>query len=703
MANGLKQDFADLKAIMDNFSQYSLDKQKETEQKITEFKRQQNKEVVEAYDYAYSNQLEKSEKRLNEFRKKDAEKTAKAQAKIQEKYKKKIEDTTDANEKKRLEAQQKKELEAVEKKHKYQSKLDKLLAKDAESRANAQARDEHGNDIYSAIKNGNLKELASSVADAFSDGVGLSSLTSALATYTQALNGTITQIASKKSSIDTRLQGSKNATSAGSYWDQISKDITGAAAISPLIKQSTLADKVQSMVKQGISYNVEQRAFLATISEKVADTFNATSSSLLRLVRIQQQDSTAARLGMESALTSFLNNMYETTEYMSSIMEGIQSSLEEAEALMNKEQSVQFEYQVQKWMGSFYSVGMKQNSVSSIAAALGKVAAGDISGITSDGAGNLIVMAANNAGISVADILADGLNDSDTNKLMRAMVEYLKDIYNETKDNNVVAQQYAAVFGLSASDLKAVNNISTTDTSNIASSNLKYSNFIAQLTKMANSMYSRTSQAELLENLKDNITYSLAAGIANNPALYMVYNMAQMLKSTVGGIDFSTPLVMGTGTAQTFNVADLMSTSALGGSLISGITSILSAGGNGGITGSGLLKAFGVGSNTIVQRGTGAGTGLITTSGETYSSSGYVGNSSSGDVYSKTMTDATDSANAQVATAQEENNEATTTDINDNLLLVYRLLQDVTSGTLSFKVDMGDSSAWTQAMTPNRY
>lgn len=102
------------------------------------------------------------------------------------------------------------------------------------------------------------------------------------------------------------------------------------------------------MVKQGISYNVEQRAFLATISEKVADTFNATSSSLLRLVRIQQQDSTAARLGMESALTSFLNNMYETTEYMSSIMEGIQSSLEEAEALMNKEQSVQFEYQVQK-------------------------------------------------------------------------------------------------------------------------------------------------------------------------------------------------------------------------------------------------------------------------------------------------------------------------------------------------------------------
>lgn len=102
------------------------------------------------------------------------------------------------------------------------------------------------------------------------------------------------------------------------------------------------------MVKQGISYNVEQRAFLATISDKIADTFNATNSSLLRLVRIQQQDSTAARLGMESALTSFLNNMYETTEYMGSIMDGIKSSLEDAEALMGTEQAAQFEYQVQK-------------------------------------------------------------------------------------------------------------------------------------------------------------------------------------------------------------------------------------------------------------------------------------------------------------------------------------------------------------------
>lgn len=170
-----------------------------------------------------------------------------------------------------------------------------------------------------------------------------------------------------------------------------------------------------------------------------------------------------------------------------------------------------------------------------------------------------------------------------------------------------------------------------------------------------------------------------------------MYTMADILDSVAGGIDFSLPLYMGTGTAQTFNVADLMKVGSLSGSIVNGIASMISAGGNGGITGDGLLKAFGVGNSNSVVRGTGSG--LITTSGATYSSSGYVGNASSGDVYEKTMTDQQDTTKSQVAEAAEENNEATTTDINNNILLMYQLLQDVTNGTLSFKVDMGDTSA----------
>ena len=102
------------------------------------------------------------------------------------------------------------------------------------------------------------------------------------------------------------------------------------------------------MVNTGISYNVEQRAFLMTISDKIATTFNATNGTLLRLVRIQQQDTTAARLGMESALTAFLNNMYETTEYMTSLAEQVKGDLAEAMSLMEAKTAVSLEHTVQK-------------------------------------------------------------------------------------------------------------------------------------------------------------------------------------------------------------------------------------------------------------------------------------------------------------------------------------------------------------------
>ena len=128
----------------------------------------------------------------------------------------------------------------------------------------------------------------------------------------------------------------------------MSSRITGIAGVSPYIKQEDLANNVQAMVTSGIAFNVEQRAFLQTIKSKIADTFDATNGTLLRLIRIQQADSTAARLGMESSLTAFLNNMYENTEYLKQVSDGVKSSLEEAMSLMSAVDAVGFEYSVQK-------------------------------------------------------------------------------------------------------------------------------------------------------------------------------------------------------------------------------------------------------------------------------------------------------------------------------------------------------------------
>ena len=474
------------------------------------------------------------------------------------------------------------------------------------------------------------------------------------------------------------MQGSKNSTKYGSYWSKISSDLTSVAGISPLVKQSDIASNLQSMVTSGIAFNVEQRAFLQTIKSKIADTFDATNGTLLRLVRVQQQDSTASRLGMESALTAFLNNMYENTEYLKQVATSVKSSLEEAMSLMSAVDAVGFEYQVQKWMGSLYSVGMSSTSVSSISQALGQISAGDISGLTGSGTGNLLVMAANVAGMSIADILQNGLTDSETNRLMEAMVEYLSEIASETKDSKVVQQQIAGVYGITASDLRAASNLSSS-ISNISRNSLNYNGGISRLYQMAGSMYSRTGTGELLSNMWDNAQYSLAAGIASNPALYAVYKAAGLIDA-MGGMDLSEIAYLGTKVNLQTSLADLMRAGALGSSMLGMVGKLVTGGG--GISGLGMLTSMGVlpGMTTTVVRGSGSTGGLLS-SGSSVSSSGMISNVSGSDLQAKTVGDATDDANKQLIEAQEQAEEDTKRAVVDeHVMQIYNLLERITTG-----------------------
>lgn len=525
----------------------------------------------------------------------------------------------------------------------------------------------------------------------------------ALANFAKQLESTATEIAEAQSEIDTRLQGSKNKKSLGSYWREMSNNITGNIGISPFIKQETAIKNLQTLVGKGIAFNVEQRAFLDTISEKIANTFEATDSTLLKLVRIQQADTTAARLGMESALTAFLNNMYETTEYMTEAADAIRGSIYEASALMDADEATEFEYQVQKWMGSLYSVGFQNTQ--GLADALGKLAAGDVDSITDGGYGNLLVMAANKANLSIAEILADGLNDDETNALMQAMVEYLGGIYAETKENKVVAQQFANVYGLTASDLKAAANLASS-TTNVYKNNLDYGGMLGQLKEMANSMASRTAVGTMVNNVIENLKYSTAASIGSDPVLYTMYTVASMLDDTVGGIAIPTigAFAMGNGVEIDLEttVADIMRTGAMAGGLLGGIGKMiggLAKGSGGGFSGSGMLKAFGVSldaSNTaVVQRG--SGDGLLTTSGGADTSlSTYIGNEDGNAVKDKMLTDAKDDANQQAIQALEEAQEIGMSNIDEHIVQIYNLLNDVVLGSRNLHVTFGDTmgSAW---------
>ena len=465
-----------------------------------------------------------------------------------------------------------------------------------------------------------LSEHSKAKADAAGGGLGASivaavdTAVSALGDILAELEGDIDKIAAQKGFIDTRLQGSKdNAQFKGSYWGQLNKDMMSVGAVTPFFRQEKFAENIKSLVDQGIAFDLKQRAFLMTIQEKIANTFNVADGTLLRLIRIQQEDSTAGRLGMESALNAFLNEMYETSEYLSTVATGVRNSLEEMEALMSGAEAAEVEYQVQKWMGSLYSVGMSQEAVNSIASALGQIAAGQVDALTNGGgAGNLIVMAANQAGKNISDILIKGLTASETNELLQATVNYLADLAESSKDSRVVQQQLANVFGVKASDLIAATNLKSgpsgqNSISAVYGESMSYANMLKQLNDMAGSMYLRTSLGEMMTNVWDNGQYSIASSMASNPAAYLIYKLASLLDAAVGGIGIPSVMAVGTGVDLETTVADLMRVGAVSGGILGSLGDMIQ-GLSSSFSGQAMLTKMGIGSGSglkITPRGTG--------------------------------------------------------------------------------------------------
>jgi len=494
--------------------------------------------------------------------------------------------------------------------------------------------------------------------------IGLTSLVNSIANMSQQMMSKADQIAQYQSAIDTRLYGSStNKTFMGSYFRSLSKDVTGLAGISPLISQENFMSNIATMVSRGIAFNIEQRAAMETLKDKIATTFSSFDSSLIKLIRIQQADTTAGRLGMEAALNEFLNSMYSTTEYMTDAASDIRSSIYEASALMGATQATAFEFQVQKWMGSMYSVGMSREGIQGIASALGKLSAGDISGLTGGGASNLLIMAANKAGLSIGDILNNSLNAENTNKLLAGVVSYLGEL-GSSSSSLVTRQQLARVFGLSASDLKAISNLSEAQIAGTTETTGNYGGFVNNLYKMAGSMYGRTSIGELMKTAKDNFSYTIAAGLANNPALYATMMAANMLQDLVGGIAIPTVYALGSGVDLKTTVAQIMQTGAMSASLLQGVATMLGAGtggaGLGGVSGRQILNALGL---------TG---GSMTTLGMGTSGSVYIGGGGS-EVEQAALGSAEDKK-LEISSENPDKADVTAATINDSIWAVHTLI-----------------------------
>lgn len=464
-----------------------------------------------------------------------------------------------------------------------------------------------------------------------------------------------------QSTINTRLQGSGQSWDKGMGYAGLYNSLMSRVGINPYIKTQDMLSNLSKLVEQGIAFNLEQRTFLATVSDKIASTFDAFDSNLARIVRIQQADSTAARLGMEAFMTNFLNSMFSDTSYLNGTFDTVTQSLLEATSQLTTQGGVEFEGIIQKWLGSLSSVGLSDQTASGLAQALSYLVTGNVEALSSSGMQNLLVMAASKGGMSYADMLTRGITLDETNTLLANIVSYLQEIGNST--NQVVKNQYASTFGVSLSDVRAAQNLTSEDIKNISKTKLGYQGAISELYDQLNSVASRTSLAEMLSNVWDNTQYSLYSNIAGNPALYALWQVTDFIQGLTGGINIPFISAMGSGVDLNTTLENLMKlgivgTASLGmiGDVISGVGSTFQF--------SNAAKMLGIGNDIMANS---RGNVYTRASGFGTSNEQYISQSSGDVFYQSTLASAKESAQEDLVRETEGKK-----DIND----VYQILSD---------------------------
>jgi len=409
------------------------------------------------------------------------------------------------------------------------------------------------------------------------------------------IDASIDSFYAAQGSIEARLQGS------GESYKQMTKLVSQSIGLSGYISQKKVLENIKTLVEEGISYNVEQRAFLATISENIASTFEAANGTLLRLIRLQQADSTQARLGMEASLTNFLNRMYTDTSYLNDLYDNVSAAIIDANSQLTYTQSVAFEYAIQKWLGSLSSLGMSGEAITNIATGINYLATGNTSALSSNqGLNTLLAMSASRAGISYASMLTGGLTAQDTNDLLRSMVEYLQEIAGN--QNKVVKSAYAGMYGLSLADLRAISSLTGSEISAIYGSNMSYTGAVSELNYQMGQISNRVHMSTVLQTIYDNYIGSVASDIGSSPGKYLTWMIADLLESTVGGIPLPVVSVLGSSVDLKSSVAQLMKLGLVGYSTISQLGSLISSATSGP---SFALNNFGFEQTTLRSRGQG--------------------------------------------------------------------------------------------------
>lgn len=337
------------------------------------------------------------------------------------------------------------------------------------------------------------------------------SLSSGASALTSQIDASLTKYLNAQQSLAAHLSGSNTSLSG------VLNSLQNTLSTSNIVRQERVFDNLGNLVKSGITYNVEQRAFLQTLAQDIDMVFDAQDGSLTQLIRLQNRDLTSNRMAIEYSLQKFLNQNYQTSEYIKHFAD-ISGSLLTAQSTMNARQAVDFEGTIQTWLGSMYSAGMNSNTVSSLASALNALGSGDISNLGS-GISNLVLMGAARAGLDYGALLNNGLDANTTDKLLASITSYMQEM--GSNQSNVVRSQLGNLFGVNITDIIAANNMRATQgsvSSDIGSLLGDYGNFITFGTG--------------LQNRLANMMWSFGTNVATNQSTLMAYEISKIISSS---------------------------------------------------------------------------------------------------------------------------------------------------------------------------
>ena len=362
------------------------------------------------------------------------------------------------------------------------------------------------------------KESIKYLAEDFKDNFGknVEKLASSLqSSLSGQLDSTINSYISNYQSMISSLVG------ANKDWESITDNLNNALSANSLVRQENVYKNLTELIKAGISENVEQRAFFFFLSDDLNLLLDTQTGSLARLIRLQVASIAENRVAIEYSLREFLNQNYSTSEYIKDSYLKVADSISELQAINTTSIASSIESALQTWLGSYYSVGVSDSTISSLASAINSLGTGDLSNINSN-ISKLVMMGAATSGKSYGNLLTNGITAEDVSAIMSGITDYAKSI----EGNNVVRSQWASLFGLSISDLEALKNLNIANNTQTVSSDINklfdaYANFVPTTVG--------------LKNTFENLMFTTATNIASNDALYGSYFVTDILeKSGIG-------------------------------------------------------------------------------------------------------------------------------------------------------------------------